>query len=82
MATTSNKTAATPHKIVATDHENLTLSRDAFILKYRKKAEIEAKLEAQRLELEAAAEAEIAALEKAGNEDNAVQGKTRTNEEV
>ena len=80
--TLAGRTAAKPHKIVETDHENITLSKEQFILKYRKKAEIEAKLEAQRLELEEAAEAEMKALEMAGKEDNAANAKQGTNEEV
>lgn len=75
MATIKEKlqgqTSAKPTKIVETDHNNLNISRDEFILKYRKKAEIDAKLELQRKELEAAAEQEMKDLEKVGTEDNA-----------
>ena len=86
MATIKEKmqsqTSAKPHKVMETDHENINLSRDQFVLKYRKKAEIEAKLELQRKELEAQAEAELNALETAGNEDNKANEQKTTNEEV
>ncbi len=73
MATLKDKvggqTSATPHEIVETDHENINLSKDQFILKYRKKAEIKAKLELERQRLEALAAQEEADLIKAGQED-------------
>lgn len=64
-----NATSATPHEIVETDHENIKLSRDQFVAKYRKKKEIKAKLELEKQRLEALAEEEEKALEKAGQED-------------
>ena len=64
--------AATPHEVVETDHENLNLSKEAFILKYRKKAEIKAKLKIEQARLEELAEQEEKALIEAGQKDNKV----------
>ncbi len=73
------KTAATPHEIMETDHENLHLSRDAFEAKYRKKKEIKAKLELEKIRLEELAKQEEKELEKIGQED---LKQTGTTEEV
>ena len=75
----AGQTAATPHKIVETDHENIRLSRDEFVLKYRKKAEIEAKLELEKKRLEEEAENEMKKLAEEGMKDNAPKV---SNEEV
>ncbi len=74
MASVSDKmkgsnTAATPHEIVEKDHDNLHLSKDAFIAKYRKKKEIKAKLELERIRLEELAREEEKTLEQVGKED-------------
>lgn len=65
------KTAATPHEIMDTDHDNLNLTRDQFEAKYRKKKEIKAKLELEKVRLEQLATKEEADLVKAGQENNA-----------
>lgn len=62
---------------VETDHENLKLSRDQFELKYRKKAEIKAKLALEKARLEELAEQEEKELEAVGSQDN---NKTATEE--
>lgn len=84
MSTVSEKmkgqTAVTPHEIVETDHENIKLSKDAFIAKYRKKAEIKAKLKIEQARLEELAEQEEKELEKLGQEDN-VQNEQKAIEE-
>lgn len=61
---------AVPIEIMETDHENITLTRDQFEAKYRKKKEIKAKLAAEKIRLEEEALAEQEALEKIGAEDN------------
>lgn len=86
MASISEKlkgqTSATPHEVVETDHDNLKLSKEQFIAKYRKKAEIKAKLKAEQARLEAEAAAEEKALIEAGQEDNVKTETTeKTNEE-
>lgn len=65
----SGATAATPHEIVETDHDNLHLSRDQFETKYRKKREIKAKLELEKIRLEELASLEEQELEKVGQQD-------------
>lgn len=70
------QTAATPHEIVETDHDNLHISRDVFVAKYRKKAEIKAKLKLEQIRLEELARKEEEELEKVGRED--LQGKSST----
>lgn len=62
-------TSATPHEVVETDHENLHLSRDQFLAKYRKKAEIKAKVALEKSRLEELARQEELDLIKAGQED-------------
>lgn len=74
-----NSTSATPHKIVETDHENLRLTKEQFIAKYAKKAEIERKLELEKARLEELAREEEKALEKVGQED--LQPKVKIEEE-
>lgn len=72
MPTTAEKlasNAAKPVKRRETDHDNLRISRDQFVAKYRKKDEIAAKLELQRIEMEEAAGKEQEALEKIGAQD-------------
>lgn len=64
-----NPTSATPHEIVETDKDNINLSRDQFEAKYRKKREIKAKLELERIRLEELARQEEEDLIKAGQED-------------
>lgn len=86
MATIKEKlatqTSAKPHKIMETNFDNINMSRDQHILHYRKKEEIEAKLELEKKRLEELALEEEKALENAGNEDNKENEKTKTNEEV
>lgn len=71
---------AVPHEIVETDHENINLSRDAFTAKYRKKAEIKAKLALEKERLEELAREEEKALEQIGQEDNAQSVQKETEE--
>jgi len=84
MATIKDKiaTSATPHEVMETDLENINLSRDQFVAKYRKKAEIKAKLAAEKARLEALAEQEEKELIKAGQEDNVKNETQGTTEEV
>lgn len=65
--------AATPHKIVETDYENIKLSRDQFEAKYKKKREIEAKLKLEEARLIELAKKEEEELENIGQEDNQKQ---------
>ena len=61
---------AVPMEIMESDPENLFLSRDQFEAKYRKKAEIKAKLLAEKARLEEEADKELEALQNIGAEDN------------
>lgn len=72
-----NESVVTPHEIMETDHGNINLSRDAFELKYRKKAEIKAKLALEKLRLEEEEEKEYQELQKVEAEDNAENEKTQ-----
>lgn len=74
-------TAAVPKNIMETDHDNINLSRDQFVLKYRKKAEIERKLELEKQRLEELAAQEEADLIKAGQEDNAPDSEEKASKE-
>lgn len=75
-----SETSATPHKIVETDKENINLSRDQFIAKYRKKDEIEAKLKLEKARLEELAREEEKELEKLGQEDLTQKKESETEE--
>lgn len=82
MSTTQEKLSQVTQpkmKIMDTDHENIKLSRDAFEAKYRRKAEIEKKVELERIRLEEIAANEEKELEKIGAQDNE-PGNTATEE--
>lgn len=68
----SKEAALPPVEIVETDHENIKLSRDQFEEKYRKKRELKARLELEKIRIEKELETE-------GSEDNKAEDK---NEEV
>lgn len=67
---------------------NINMSRDEHVIYYRKQAEIDAKLEVQKLELQDKAAKEMEALEKLGADELAeiakevITEKTGTTEEV
>lgn len=77
----SGSTSATPHEVVETDHDNLHISRDQFVAKYRKKKEIAAKLEVEKQRLEELAREEEKQLEKLGQEDLVPKKETVKSEE-
>ena len=73
MSTVSEKlkgsTAATPHEIMETNHDNLKMSYAQHIAFYRKKKEIKAKVLLEQQRLEELAKKEEEDLIKAGQED-------------
>lgn len=74
MATTLEKLSqnkAVEVKRMATDFENIRLSKDQHIAKYRKKKEIAAKLELEKQRLEELAEKEVKDLAAAGMQEQA-----------
>lgn len=64
-----NQSSAVPKKIMADDPSRLYMSYEQSIAKDKQLAEIDEKLEAEKIRLQALADEETKALEKAGSED-------------